>query len=198
MWAVKHFSNYLGGQKVIIETNHQPVNFLNSQQIRDGVVTNARVASWLMALQSFDMEVRYNKNRKNPLGTELAAYQRCSDDTPSSATSTCEPHPPEPSRHHYFDQNVCQDMVTAYVDGCSFHHETQVCAGVGITWIGDMPYEPKSFQLGAQSSQYAEIAGILIALQLAVERDIKTLVICTDSNYARLSFTCHLGNAMGS
>merc|ERR1712035_212689 len=83
-------------------------------------------------------------------------------------------------------------MVTAYVDGCSFHHETQVCAGVGITWIGDMPYEPKSFQLGAQSSQYAEIAGILIAFQLAVERDVKTLVICTDSNYARLSFACHL------
>uniref|UniRef100_A0A3B3D388 ribonuclease H n=1 Tax=Oryzias melastigma TaxID=30732 RepID=A0A3B3D388_ORYME len=31
VWAVKHFSNYVGGQKVIVETQHQPVTFLNSQ-----------------------------------------------------------------------------------------------------------------------------------------------------------------------
>lgn len=62
VWAVKHFSNYLGGQKVTVETNHQPLTVLNSQRIRECVVTNARAASWLMALQSFDLEVKYNKN----------------------------------------------------------------------------------------------------------------------------------------
>lgn len=29
--AVKHFSNFTGRQKIIIETNHQPVTFLHSQ-----------------------------------------------------------------------------------------------------------------------------------------------------------------------
>ncbi len=51
VWAIQRFSNYIGAQKVIIETCHQPVTFLNSQRIRDGVVTNARIATWLMTLQ---------------------------------------------------------------------------------------------------------------------------------------------------
>uniref|UniRef100_A0A671PMT5 RNase H type-1 domain-containing protein n=1 Tax=Sinocyclocheilus anshuiensis TaxID=1608454 RepID=A0A671PMT5_9TELE len=42
------------------------------------------------------------------------------------------------------------------------------------------------------SSQYAETAAILITLQFAASHNIKELLICTDSNYARLSFTCHL------
>lgn len=35
VWAVKHFSNYVEGQKVIIETCHQPVTFLHSQRIHE-------------------------------------------------------------------------------------------------------------------------------------------------------------------
>ena len=62
----------------------------------------------------------------------------------------------------------------------------------GVIWVHDSPYKPKRFQLGPKSSQYAEIAGILITLELAVAKDVTTLVICTDSNYARLSFSCHL------
>ncbi|CAJ1076285.1 hypothetical protein LDENG_00238730%2C partial [Xyrichtys novacula] len=192
VWAVKHFSNYLGGQKVIVETNHQPVTFLNSQRIRDGVVTNARVASWLMALQSFDIEVHYAQNRKTPLGMELAACQSCLTDSADTGSPTCDPEPPELSCHRYFDDNVCKDMITAYVDGCSYHHDTVLRAGVGVVWVNDEPCEPLSFNLGAQTSQYAEVAGILIVLQLAVEHKIHALTICTDSNYARLSFSCHL------
>uniref|UniRef100_A0A8P4K5A8 ribonuclease H n=1 Tax=Dicentrarchus labrax TaxID=13489 RepID=A0A8P4K5A8_DICLA len=192
VWAVKHFSNYLGGQKVIVETHHQPVTFLNSQRIREGVVTNARVAAWLMALQSFDMEVRYAQNNKTPLGTGLATCHRCTDDVPQSTTLVLDPMPTEPSNHHYFDQNVCQDMITAYVDGCSFHHELKVRAGVGLVWVHDIPIKPQRYNLGSQSSQYAEIAGVLITLQMAAIHKVQTLVICTDSNYARLSFSCHL------
>lgn len=36
IWAVEHFHSYIDGQKVIIETCHQPVTFLNSQQLREG------------------------------------------------------------------------------------------------------------------------------------------------------------------
>lgn len=93
-----------------------------------------------------------------------------------------DPRPLEASRHHYFDHDICKDMVTAYLDGCTFHHETLVHAGVRVVWVNNNPYEPKNFQLGSQSSQYPEIAGILIILKLAAAENIKTLVICTDSN----------------
>ncbi len=71
----QRFSNYIGAQKVIIETCHQPVTFLNSQRIRDGVVTNARIATWLMTLQGRDVEARYAQNYKSSLGNGLAACQ---------------------------------------------------------------------------------------------------------------------------
>ncbi len=62
-------------------------------------------------------------------------------------------------------------------------------------WSGSTnndPCSPQQFNLGPRSSQYAEIAAILITLQMAASHNIKELLICTDSNYARLSFTCHL------
>ncbi|KAL7401214.1 hypothetical protein ABVT39_024985 [Epinephelus coioides] len=108
------------------------------------------------------MEVHYNKNQKNSLGTKLTACQRCADDVPSTSILTCEPPPSEPLHHHYFDQNICKDVIMAYVDGCSFHHEAQVLTGVGVIWVNNIPYDPKKFQMGLQTSQYAEIAGILV------------------------------------
>ncbi len=61
-------------------------------------------------------------------------------------------------------------------------------------WSGSTttPCPPQQFNLGPRSSQYAEIAAILITLQMAASHNIKELLICTDSNYASLSFTCHL------
>ncbi len=61
-----------------------------------------------------------------------------------------------------------------------------------MVWLNNDPCQPQQLKLGPKSSQYAEIAAILITLQLAVSHNIKQLLICTDSNYARLSFTCHL------
>ncbi len=68
VWAIQRFSNYIGVQKVIIETCHQPITFLNSQWIRDGVVTNARIAPLLMTLQGWDVEAKYAQNYKSSLG----------------------------------------------------------------------------------------------------------------------------------
>ncbi|XP_016145728.1 ribonuclease H-like [Sinocyclocheilus grahami] len=83
-------------------------------------------------------------------------------------------------------------MPTAYVDGCSYNHEGILKAGAGVLWLNDRPCPPQHFKLGPQSSQYAEIAAILITLQIASTCNIRELLICTDSNYARLGFTCHL------
>ncbi|KAL1270904.1 hypothetical protein QQF64_029920 [Cirrhinus molitorella] len=194
IWAIQRFSNYIGAQKVIIETCHQPVTFLNSQRIRDGVVTNARIATWLMTLQGRNVEARYAQNHKSALGNGLAACQSCSDDLPMMVAEAEDPSPQPLTCHRYFEEGVCQGMPTAYVDGCSYNHNGILKAGAGVLWLNDQPCPPQRFKLGAQSSQYAEIAAILITLQMASNHNIRDLLICTDSNYARLSFTCHLPN----
>ncbi len=115
VWAIQRFSNYIGAQKVIIETCHQPVTFLNSQRIRDGVVTNARIATWLMTLQGRDVEARYAQNYKSSLGNGLAACQNCSTDTLHTPAEPKEPPQPQLTNHRYFEENVCEGMPTAYV-----------------------------------------------------------------------------------
>ncbi len=65
-------------------------------------------------------------------------------------------------------------------------------AGEGVVWLKNDPCPPQQFKLVPQLSQYAEIAAILITRQLVASHNIKELLICTDSNYARLSFSCHL------
>ncbi len=192
MWAIQRFSNYIGAQKVIIETCHQPVTFLNSQRIRDGVVTNAHIATWLMTLQGRDVEARYAQNYKSSLGNGLAACQNCSTDTLHTPSEPKKPPQPQLTNHRYFKENVCEGMPTAYVDGCSYNHKGNLQAGEGVVWLNNDPCPPQQFNLGPRSSQYAEIAAILITLQMAASHNIKELLICTDSNYARLSFTCHL------
>ncbi len=192
MWAIHRFSNYIGAQKVIIETCHQPVTFLNSQRIRDGVVTNARIASWLVTLQGRDVEARYAQNYKSSLGNGLAACQNCSTDTLHTPAEPKEPPQPQLTNHRYFEENVCEGMPTAYVNSCSYNHKGNLQAGAGVVWLNNDPCPPQQFNLGPRSSQYAEIAAILITLQMAASHNIKELLICTDSNYARLSFTCHL------
>ncbi len=62
----------------------------------------------------------------------------------------------------------------------------------GVVWLNNDPCPPQQHKLGPQSSQYAEIAAILITLQFAASHNIKELLIFTDSSYACLSFTCHL------
>lgn len=126
------------------------------------------------------------------MGTDLAVCQQCTQDVPliqtpvEHATTIGDPH------HQFFDENDCKDLTTVCMDGCSFHHNTVNKAGVGAVWIHDDEQDTLHFILGSQSSQYAEIAGILIVLQTAVERSVYSLGICTYSNYTRLSFSCHL------
>ncbi len=191
VWAVEHFRSYIGGQKVVIETCHQPVTFLNSQRLREGRVSNSRIASWMMALQGYDIEVKYAQNNKLVLGQGLAECQHCD----CKEQSTLQPVPLTaktlPSNHHFYDENVCLGLPQAYIDGCSFHHESQLRAGVGIVWVTRNTDMPNHFHLGPKTSQYAEIAATLIVLQQAAKLEISQFVICSDSNYARHSFISH-------
>ncbi len=141
VWGIQRFSNYIGAQKVIIETCHQPVTFLNSQRIRDGVVTNARIATWLMTLQGRDVEARYAQNYKSSLGNGLAACQNCSTDTLDTSAEPKELPRPQATNHRYFEENVCTGMPTAYVDGCSYNREgkLQAVSGFGLAQQWPVP-----------------------------------------------------------
>ncbi|KAL2076478.1 hypothetical protein ACEWY4_027942 [Coilia grayii] len=190
VWAVEHFRSYIGGQRVVIETCHQPVSFLNSQRLREGRVSNSRIAAWMMALQGYDIEVKYAQNHRMTLGQGLAECQHCEceQETEHPVLVTT---PSLPSDHHYYEDNSCKDLPMVYVDGCSFHHESELRAGVGIVWITGPLQGPYQYQIGPKTSQYAEIAVVLIVLQQAKGASLKQLVICSDSNYARHSFVSH-------
>ncbi|KAL1247998.1 hypothetical protein QQF64_023374 [Cirrhinus molitorella] len=97
-------SNYIGAQKVIIETCHQPVTFLNSQRIRDGVVTNARIATWLIALQGRDIEARYAQNQIQIAATHnIKELLICTDSNYARLSFTC--HLPSWIRNGYRTAN---------------------------------------------------------------------------------------------
>ncbi len=68
MWAIQHFSNSVHGV-----TSQSPSSTVT--KIRDGVVTNACKATWLMTLQGRNVEARYAQNYKSSLGNGLAACQ---------------------------------------------------------------------------------------------------------------------------
>ncbi len=151
VWAIQCFSNYIGAQKVIIETCHQPVTFLNSQRIRDGVVTNARIATWLKTLQGRDVKERYAQNYKSSLGNGLAACQNCSIDMLYTSAEPKEPPQPQMSNHRYFEENVCEGMPTVYVDGCSYNRKGNLQAGAGMVWLNNDPCPLQQRKLGPQS-----------------------------------------------
>nr|XP_054591975.1 uncharacterized protein LOC129156783 [Nothobranchius furzeri] len=94
--------------------------------------------------------------------------------------------------HHYYDQSVCADLPTVYVDGSAFQHGPAPGAGVGVVWVDGDWRESQCSSLGERTSQFAEVAGIVIVLRGAEDRGFRKLVICTDSDYTRLSFLCHL------
>ncbi len=149
VWTIQRFSNYIGAQKVTIETCHQPVTFLN----RDGVVNNAHIATWLMTLQGRDVEARYAQNYKSSLGNGLVACQNGSTDTLYTSAEPKEPPQPQLTNHGYFEENVCEGMPTAYVNGCSYNHKGNLKAGAVVVWLNNDPGPPKQLKLGPQSSQ---------------------------------------------
>ncbi|KAJ8340608.1 hypothetical protein SKAU_G00352410 [Synaphobranchus kaupii] len=105
IWALEHFRSYIGGQKIIIETCHQPVTFLNSQRLREGRVSNSRIAAWMMALQGYEVEVKYAQNHKMASGQGLAECQHCDSEVQPQEHLTVVTALSWPSNHHFYDDN---------------------------------------------------------------------------------------------
>ena len=54
VWGVQKFQKYLYGTDFILETDHQPLRFLQKAQM-----TNSRVLRWSMTLQPYRYRIRY-------------------------------------------------------------------------------------------------------------------------------------------
>lgn len=60
VWAVGRFKLFLYGRTFRVQTDHQPLEFLNKARL-----TNSRVMRWSMALQDHSFNVEYIKGRDN-------------------------------------------------------------------------------------------------------------------------------------
>ncbi|KAF0039278.1 hypothetical protein F2P81_007513 [Scophthalmus maximus] len=153
VWAVEHFRSYIGGQKVIIETCHQPVTFLNRQRLREERVSNSCVASWMMALQGYDVEVKYTQNHKMALSQGLAECHHCDCEGQPSPQSLVVTTPSLPSNH------LTTRPLKSLRGQLLISHESQIRAGTGIIWVNRSVEEPYNYWLG-NKSQYVEIAAV--------------------------------------
>ena len=60
VWSVQKFQSYLYGKEFSLETDHQPLTYLNKAK-----VANARLMRWALALQPFKMRLESIKGSDN-------------------------------------------------------------------------------------------------------------------------------------
>ncbi|GFU48110.1 retrovirus-related Pol polyprotein from transposon 297 [Trichonephila clavipes] len=58
IFGLKRFKHYLNGQKFIIETDHNPLRYLNKMGS-----TNPRLQRWALSLQPFNFEIKHKPGR---------------------------------------------------------------------------------------------------------------------------------------
>lgn len=76
------------------------------------------------------------------------------------------------------------DAVVVYTDGCcTANGRCGARAGIGVYWGHDHPLNVAERLQGRQTNQRAEIQAACKALELAKERNIKKLVLYTDSKF---------------
>ncbi|KAJ8352113.1 hypothetical protein SKAU_G00235890 [Synaphobranchus kaupii] len=162
-----------------------------SGKLREDKITNARIANWILATEGLSLQVKYAKSKNNAVAQGLAALH----DYASLSHQPSEERPPSDlpglANHQSFSDVLCPTFPKVCVDGSAHRKTGTLGAGVGLVWTNcDLP--PQKFKLGPKSSQYAELAGTLIALTQAAEHNYEHLVICTDSDYTVRSFIDYL------
>uniref|UniRef100_A0A8C5Q8I3 ribonuclease H n=1 Tax=Leptobrachium leishanense TaxID=445787 RepID=A0A8C5Q8I3_9ANUR len=193
VWALQNFRSYIQGERIIIETAHQHLQYLHSSRIRDGNLSNSRITAWTLSLQGWPLEVRYRPDQKNPVAQGLAELHDCAD--PSSEKEFLGDdflQEQASSPYKAYDEEYCSLLPRVYIDGCAYHaiveEERKLVAGIGIAWTKEYPNISVGYNIGAKSSQVAELAAVYKAVQMAIDYDVKEFLIVTDSNYVRNSF----------
>jgi len=60
VWGVQKFEVYLYGRKFVLESDHQPLSYIDKAR-----VANARVMRWALALQEYSFQVRHIRGSEN-------------------------------------------------------------------------------------------------------------------------------------
>lgn len=60
VWGIQKFQEFLYGSHFVLETDHQPLQYLNRAQFQNG-----RLMRWALALQPYRLTIRAIKGREN-------------------------------------------------------------------------------------------------------------------------------------
>lgn len=71
VFGIQKFHNFLYGQEFILETDHQPLKYLNQTEFQNG-----RVMRWALALQPYRFTIRYIKGSQN-VGADFLSRHSC-------------------------------------------------------------------------------------------------------------------------
>jgi hypothetical protein len=67
VWAIKKFQTYLYGQEFVLQTDHQPLVYLDKCK-----VTNSRIMRWALFLQNYRFQIRAIKGSDNLIADYLS------------------------------------------------------------------------------------------------------------------------------
>uniref|UniRef100_H3A7L4 Gypsy retrotransposon integrase-like protein 1 n=1 Tax=Latimeria chalumnae TaxID=7897 RepID=H3A7L4_LATCH len=91
-WVVKHATYIVGLNPIILHTSHMPTDFLLSQRIKEGGVSNARLTHWSLLLQDRDIAIqRYYLEGKAHTGFGIH-YRKPNEFEWSSIMRSCTLH----------------------------------------------------------------------------------------------------------
>jgi hypothetical protein len=69
VWCLEHFSHIIYGHNITIQTDHQPLRYLDSLTVK-----NSRLTRWSLALQNHKLSVEYKKGVLNGNADGLSRY----------------------------------------------------------------------------------------------------------------------------
>ncbi|OCT57681.1 hypothetical protein XELAEV_18003139mg [Xenopus laevis] len=124
VWALQYFRSFIQGEKIIVETAHQSLQYLQSGRLKDGNLSNSRITAWTMSLMGWLLEIRYKQDNKNLVAEGLAELHDCTN-VEHKDVSPENDFLEEQSLSPYksYEEEYCKSLPCVYVDGCSFHTE---------------------------------------------------------------------------
>ncbi|KAM4696090.1 protein NYNRIN-like [Rhinophrynus dorsalis] len=182
-WAVKHFTYLIGLNPIILHSSHTPTKFLLTDRIKDGNVSNARLAHWALLLQDRDITVKPTERPSIPAhGLIYRGIPHECDVTPTTNSVQFFKAMPQ-------EATAPEKAIQIFTDGSCFYVDGSPCSGFGLYIIDPEQNCPLSIYRACdiKSAQYAELAAIAHALEIL--KDKNEIVLYSDSAWVCNSLT---------